>query len=51
MKGILMNCPLCGSNKSVTVNESKLKDLKERWMTSLGFNPFPKSFGVDKIKK
>jgi 2-polyprenyl-3-methyl-5-hydroxy-6-metoxy-1,4-benzoquinol methylase len=46
-----MNCPLCASSKSVIVRRTNLMELKDHWLKSFGFDPFPSDFVTKYIDK
>ncbi len=46
-----MNCPLCSSPKSFVARRSGVSDLREAWLASFGFDPFPAGFSASHIDK
>lgn len=46
-----MNCPLCGTSKSLIVRRSDLQELKKAWLHSFGFDPFSSDYAVKQIDK
>lgn len=46
-----MNCPLCGSGRSLILRSSNLIELKNNWLKSFGFDPFPSRYSPSKIDK
>lgn len=46
-----MKCPLCASGRSVIARRTNLLELKDRWLASFGFDPFPNDFVTKSIDK
>jgi 2-polyprenyl-3-methyl-5-hydroxy-6-metoxy-1,4-benzoquinol methylase len=46
-----MICPLCDTQKNITVRRYELSDLRRHWNQSFGFDPFPNDFRCKYINK
>ena len=46
-----MNCPLCSTKESLIAKRTSIPDLRARWLSTFGFDPFPKEFAQNHIDK
>lgn len=46
-----MSCPLCCTSSSIIIRQTSLSELRERWLSSFGFDPFPKNYSANHIDK
>lgn len=46
-----MNCPLCSSSRSITTRKYRVKDLRNSWNKTFGFDPFPEDLSIQSIDK
>lgn len=46
-----MTCPLCNTKKSVITRRSSLTELRKYWLSSFGFDPFPRDYLTNYIDK
>lgn len=46
-----MNCPLCETRESLIAKRTSMADLRSRWNSAFGFDPFPSDYSHDYIDK
>lgn len=46
-----MNCPLCNTEKSIIASRTSLVELRERWRSAFGFDPFSSDLAHEHIDK
>lgn len=46
-----MNCPLCNAKESLITKRTPLSELRGHWLSTFGFDPFPKDFSNSHIDK
>ncbi|OIR19139.1 putative S-adenosylmethionine-dependent methyltransferase [mine drainage metagenome] len=46
-----MNCPLCSTKESLIAKRTNMADLRTRWNSAFGFDPFPSDYSHDHIDK
>lgn len=46
-----MNCPLCSTQRNITIRRYEISDLRHDWIHTFSFDPFPKDLSIKSIHK